>query len=243
LPAWRPLYRQPANAIRDIVLNSFFSYPTAATVVYSDLGFILLGWAIEQLTGERLDRALREWVLSPLDLTGIQYRPLRETRNDEAIDNEQCAPTEYCGWRGRRIQGEVHDENAWAIGGIAGHAGLFGSAAAVADLGQAWLASLNGTSDFLPQWLAQEATRQQAATDTVRRGLGWALWSADLAAAIYPLSRESFGHSGFTGTSLHIDPQRQLVISCLTNEVYFGRHNRTIASFRLALNELIVGLS
>lgn len=233
LPAWRPLYRQPAGAIREFTLDTFFAYPTGATVLYSDLGFILLGWAIEQLTGEPLEQAIVQLVGSPLDLSAFRFGP---------VPPAQSAPTEYCPWRERRVHGEVHDENAWAMGGRAGHAGLFGHAAAVAALGQAWLDAVDGASHFLLPPLARQATGRQAATATVRRGLGWSLWSPDSDNPGRPLSPAAFGHTGFTGTSLYVDPQRRLVIACLTNEVYNGRQNRTITAFRQVLHELIVRL-
>jgi CubicO group peptidase (beta-lactamase class C family) len=122
---------------------------------------------------------------------------------------------------------------------VAAHAGLFGTAAAVAGLGQAWLDVLLGHSDFLPRSLAQEATNLQAEDGLVRRGLGWALWSSLPESASYPLSRSSFGHTGFTGTSLYIDPERELVVACLTNEVYNGRADRSIGPFRVRLHEEI----
>ena len=233
LPAWRPLYRQPANAIREFTLGTFFAYPIGATVLYSDLGFILLGWAIERLTGRPLDQAIAQLVCNQLNLSQIRFGPLPPG---------QTAPTEICPWRGRRIHGEVHDENAWAMGGIAGHAGLFGSGAAVAAFGQAWLDALGGASHFLPPPLALQAGSLQAEAGTVRRGLGWALWSPDPDSPAHPLSTEAFGHTGFTGTSLYVDPQRRLVIACLTNELYNGRQNRAITPFRRALHELIVRL-
>jgi CubicO group peptidase (beta-lactamase class C family) len=239
LPAWRPLYRQPANRIRQTVLSTFFAYPPGATVLYSDLGFILLGWAIEQLTDQRLDQALTQLVLTPLHLSSLSPQSSVLITSFGPLPPSQTAPTEYCPWRGRRMQGEVHDENAWAMGGIAGHAGLFGPASAVATLGQIWLDTLNGLSPFLPQPLAREATSRQAEAGAVRRGLGWALWSPDPDSPSYPLSASAFGHTGFTGVSLYIDPERQLVIACLTNDVYCGREKRSISSFRLALHELI----
>ena len=128
LPAWRPLYRQAREAIRPFVLNSFFSYPTGARVVYSDLGLLVLGWALEVVAERSLASSIQSLVLDPLGLVTIQFSP---------VPPEQAAPTEFCQWRQRRIRGEVHDENAWGLAGVAAHAGLFGTAAAVAGLGQA----------------------------------------------------------------------------------------------------------
>jgi CubicO group peptidase (beta-lactamase class C family) len=117
---------------------------------------------------------------------------------------------------------------------------LFGTANDVAALGQAWLDVLQGSSDFLPRTLAQEAVHLQAEDGNVRRGLGWALWSPSTGSTSQPLSRTSFGHTGFTGTSLYIDPERELVIACLTNEVYNGRVDRGIGPFRVKLHQEVV---
>jgi CubicO group peptidase (beta-lactamase class C family) len=192
---------------------------------------MLLGLAIATLTARPLDAAVGRLVLDPLGNPAIPFGP---------VPAAQAAPTEYCAWRGRRIRGEVHDENAWAMGGVAGHAGLFGTAAAVASLGQAWLADCQGANRLLPQWLAAEATGLQAEDGVVRRGLGWAAWSPDPDSASHPLSRRTFGHTGFTGTSLYVDPERELVIACLTNEVYKGRQARQIGRLRVALHERVV---
>jgi CubicO group peptidase (beta-lactamase class C family) len=231
LPAWRPLYRQAREEIRPFVLHSFFSYPTGTRVVYSDLGLIVLGWAMELLAERPLADIIQSHVLEPLGLAAVHFGP---------VPSERAAPTEYCQWRQRRIRGEVHDENAWALGGVAAHAGLFGTAAAVAGLGQAWLDVLQGHSDFLLRPLAQEAVQLQAEDGPVRRGLGWALWSPSPESASRPLSRSSFGHTGFTGTSLYVDPERELVITCLTNEVYHGRADRRIGEFRVRLHEEVI---
>ena len=229
LPAWRPLYKQPTAQIRTAVLGSFFSYPTGTRVIYSDLGFILLGWIVEKLARSPLSEALRRLVIEPLGNIAVRYGPL---------PSDQTAPAETCPWRGRQMRGEVHDENAWALGGVAGHAGLFGTAAAVAALGQTWLDGLKRRSGFLPASLLETAVSLQAEDSDDRRGLGWALWSPDPADAMHPLSPSSFGHTGFTGTSLVVDPQREIVIACLTNEVANGRHNRAIRPFRRRLHQL-----
>ena len=227
LPAWRPLFQLPAaNDRYTAVTQTFFSYPTGAQVIYSDIGLILLGWAIERLTGLSLRQAMAQFT-PQITPAAIQFSP---------VAPELALPTEQCAWRQRRIHGEVHDENAFSLGGAAGHAGLFGSVTAVADLGQAWLNTLSG-GRLLPPSLAQEAVSLQAADGDTRRGLGWALWSPLPASASHPFSPSAFGHTGFTGTSLYIDPEQELVVACLTNEVYYGRQNRGILAFRVALHE------
>jgi CubicO group peptidase (beta-lactamase class C family) len=213
------------------LLESTFAYPTGERIVYSDLGFMLLGRSIAQLTHKPLDSAVRQLVLEVLGDLPIQYGP---------APAEHTAPTEICNWRNRRIHGEVHDENAWATGGVDGHAGLFSTAAALACFGQAWLADCVGMNQFLPQGLAVEATQLQAEYGAVRRGLGWVVWSPDPESPSHPLSRRAFGHTGFTGTSLFMDPARELVIACLTNEVYNGRKKRKISNFRVELHKRVV---
>jgi len=235
LPAWRPLYQMPREKIRTTVLATSFAYSPGTHVVYSDIGFILLGWALEALTGQPLTEVIAQYVTRPLGLTSVQFRPV-----NRSPFNPNIAATEYCSWRGRRIWGEVHDENAFALGGISGHAGLFGTARDLGAFGQAWLDRLRGAGNLplSPSW-AQEAVREQATEEKTRRGLGWALRSPDPNGYTYPLGENAFGHTGFTGTSLFIDPDRQLVIVALTNRVYFGRDPEGILRWRRKLHELV----
>ena len=226
LPAWAALYRLPSReAAIQAVLHSTFAYPTGARLVYSDLGLILLTQAIERLTGESLDQALRRLVVAPLDLRHTLYNP-------PAALHDRIAPTEVCRWRGRRLVGEVHDENAGRLGGVSGHAGLFSTAADVARLGQLYLngGELDGVRLLSPETVA-EMTRVQVDFDGDRRGLGWMRqgtgeWRRP------GLSNAAFGHTGFTGTSLWVDPSTQEVIVLLTNRVYFGRDAGGILALR-----------
>lgn len=235
LPAWRPLWQQPdAESARRMALETFFSYPPGTQVLYTDIGLILLGLSIEQLTGQRLDAAVHERVIAPLGLKHTGYRPLPATGFQSPASN--IAPTEFCAWRGRRIVGEVHDENAWRLGGIAGHAGIFSTAADIAAFGQCFL---DGGAPVLHPETVAEMTRLQAETGAVRRGLGFALWSPDPEASSHPFSRRTFGHTGFTGTCLWIDPERELVVAFLTNDVYYGRASRGIGALRVELHHLI----
>ena len=228
LPAWLPLWKiDQREKRRDAALQSNFAYPTGARVVYSDIGLILLGFAIEKITGQSLDQIVRVRVTAPLDLHSIGYGP---------IPPDHVAPTEYYAHQNRRMCGEVHDENAWGFGGVAGHAGVFGCARDLASFGEALR-----TNRLLKPTTLQEMTRLQAQDGAVRRGIGFALWSPDPGAASNPLSEKSFGHLGFTGTSLWIDPTRELVIACLTNRVYYGRDNAdAMMRFRVALHRAVV---
>jgi len=248
LPAWRPLYREPsAEAARQMALNTFFSYPTGTQVVYSDIGLILLGMAIECLTGQSLDAAVRNRVTDPLDLHNTCYLPVSSDNTlapKSKIENlKSIAPTEFCAWRNCRIVGAVHDENAYRLGGVAGHAGVFSTAEDIAAFGQTFLNRPTGRRRGFPLLLSSTVDAMtRCYTDGIgtRRGLGFALWLDDPEASSNPLSQRAFGHTGFTGTSLWIDPERDLVVALLTNEVYNGRQNRGIAGLRVAVHRAIV---
>lgn len=227
LPAWLPLWKSEKRQARRITaLTCDFAYPTGARVVYSDIGLILIGFALEALAGKSLDAIVYERVTAPLGLDSIGYGP---------IPCDNVAPTEFYAHQNRRMCGEVHDENAWSLGGVAGHAGVFGNARDLAVFGDALR-----THRLLQRETLAEMTRLQAQDGAVRRGVGFALWSPDPSAASNPLSEKSFGHLGFTGTSLWIDPTRDLVVACLTNRVYYGRDNAEgIGAFRVALHRAI----
>ena len=227
LPAWLPLWRLDAREERRaIALTCSFCYPTGMQVIYSDIGLILIGFALEKIGSRSLDAIVHERVSTPLELKSIGYGP---------IPPENVAPTEFYKHQNRRMHGEVHDENAWSLGGVAGHAGVFGTAHDLATFGQALR-----TNRLLKSETLAEMKRVQAQDGAVRRGLGFALWSPDPASVSNPLSEKSYGHTGFTGTSLWIDPTRELVIACMTNRVYYGRENsNAISEFRVAMHRAI----
>ncbi len=224
------------RALHALCHYPFVGQPGDHIVRYSDLGLMLLGEATTRLHGElgALDDILREHVFAPLHLASLTFNPLPNGRHHSTI-----APTENDpGWRGRRCWGEVHDENACGVGGVAGHAGLFGTARDVAAFGQAWLDSdprLNIAPD-----LRQRAIRELEETDGMRRGLGWMIKAHDDASAGDRFSPDSYGHTGFTGTSLWIDPSRALVVACLTNRVYPGREKLGIHAFRRAVHDTLL---
>lgn len=255
LPAWRPLYRQPtADAARQMALDTFFSYPTGTQVVYSDIGLILLGMAIERLAGQSLDAAVHNRVTAPLNLRHTGYLPNSPGNITDPpstihslpskIQNpKSIAPTEFCAWRNRRIVGAVHDENAYRLGGVAGHAGVFSTAEDIAAFGQVFLDRPTGQRRGFPLLLSSTVdamTRCYTGGIGTRRGLGFALWSPDPEASSNPFSQSAFGHTGFTGTCLWMDPERDLVVALLTNEVYNGRQNRGIAGLRVAVHRAII---
>ena len=232
LPAWRPLHAQPAAAsAREAALATFFSYLPGTRVIYSDVGLILLGMAVERLYGSSLADAVQAHICAPLELRQTAFMPIPNP------SPENIAPTEICGWRGRRMRGEVHDENAWRLGGAAGHAGLFSNADDLARFGQMFC---GGGTPLLEQSTLAEMVKEHASEGAVRRGVGFHLWSPDPEASSHPFSPDTYGHTGFTGTSLWIDPVRELVTALLTNEVYNGRAERKIGRLRLNVMQEIV---
>jgi CubicO group peptidase (beta-lactamase class C family) len=254
LAAWHSLYRQngdetgsvplphqvPAEkrARRVAAIHGLygFAYPPSARMVYSDLGFILLGEAIAHLAGASLDVYVRRAVLEPLGLANTTYNPLAN-----GVPADRIVPTELCAWRQRRCQGEVHDENAASLGGVAGHAGLFGTAWDVASLGWTYLNgdSYGGACILSPKTIA-EMTRTQVNFNDNPRGLGWLQRSAAGSSSGRWFGPRSFGHTGFTGTSLWIDPDCRLLVVLLTNRVYYGRDAEGIVAFRPRLHDAVV---
>ena len=178
-------------------------------VIYSDLGFIVLGVAIERATGASLNAlARRTFGVS------LGFRP----RLSERV---VIPATEEDAWRGR-VAGFVHDEKAYLMGGVAGHAGLFGTAADVAAMTESYLGPQRHEGR-LPLQLVREATQEQAGDPVLRRGLGWALKTRNDNSCGRWMDPSSFGHTGFVGTCVWADPVRDLQGVLLTNAVYFGR--------------------
>ncbi len=251
LPPWRSVYLlagespPPAPASGDdydaerwrrgleAMVDFPFAGPVGDSVRYSDIGVMLLGEAIARLQGCPLDQALGELLLQPLELASFTHNPVAK-----GIPLERIVPTEFDNhWRHRRAWGEVHDENACGVGGVAGHAGYFATASDVARFGQAWL---SGDARLgIGAALRQSATRQHI-SGQFKLGLGWMLKADKDSSAGDRASASSYGHTGFTGTSLWLDPQRQLVCAMLTNRVYQGRDPAGIHAFRRAAHDLIV---
>ena len=211
LPAWKPLFawvseRQTAVAN---VLQSQLEHPTG-TFVYSDLGFIALGAITERITKMRQDVFVKEQIFDPLDMKHTRYGP---------IEKLPTASTEDCPWRNQVLRGVVHDENAFCLSQVAGHAGLFGTAEDIATYARAWL-SLD--SRLGKERVLQAAIEEQLSQDGVRRGLGWAL-KGENAFGGSRATLKGFGHTGFTGTSLWIEPEENWFAVLLTNRVHPSR--------------------
>jgi CubicO group peptidase (beta-lactamase class C family) len=217
--------------VEQFALSSDLLAPPGDRVIYSDLGFIALGTALAVITGYSLgtlaDRAFRSHTLG--------FRPC-------ARRWPEIPATEDDGWRGR-VQGFVHDEKAYLMGGVAGHAGLFGTAADVATLTEWYLGALHGReSPLLPATLLREAVREQAYDPVLRRGLGWALKTSDDNSCGRYMHDSSFGHTGFVGTCVWADPVRDVQGVLLTNNVYYGRDTAPSPerSFRIRFYEAMI---
>jgi CubicO group peptidase (beta-lactamase class C family) len=244
---WAPLYRELSGkgACLERIVAMDLAYEPGTGSSYSDLGFILLGEILERLAGAPLDELARERVLDPLGMHDTLFRP------PPALV-PRIAPTENDPWRGRVLRGEVHDENAFAMGGVAGHAGLFGSAPDLARLAQMLLDG--GTCDGrrLVSRVSVELFTGWAGIPGVTRALGWDTPSdgserrssvpgePGYSSAGSLLSPRSFGHTGFTGTSLWLDPQRGVYVALLTNRVHPTRENERIRAVRSRLADAVV---
>jgi len=229
LPALAPFFKEICgkDAYLERIQAMDLEYPPGSRSVYSDLGIILLGAVLEQVAGEPLEAFIRRRVLGPLGMTHTMFRPPPELRS-------RIAPTEVDPWRGRLIQGEVHDENAFAMGGIAPHAGLFGTAG---DLSLFARMMLDG--GLVSRETIALFTRK-AGIPGSDRALGWDTKSAEGSSAGTLFSPSSFGHTGFTGTSIWIDPERGIYVILLTNRVHPTRENNLIREARPAVADAVV---
>jgi CubicO group peptidase (beta-lactamase class C family) len=234
LPAHRDFYKNAKG--RDGVLALVMAEPLVhepgKQIEYSDLGFILLGEIVQRLTGESLAEFARKEIFSPLGMKTSLFNPPRALR-------ASIPPTENdLSYRKRLIQGEVHDQNAWAMGGIAGDAGLFSTAGDVTVFAQMILnGGIYAHHRVVSRTTISEFTAHQTVGNSART-LGWDV-ALDPAATGRFFSTRAFGHYGFTGTSLWIDPERNLFIILLTNRVNPSVDNIKIRRVRPELHDAI----
>ncbi len=218
LPAHRDFYSHgwPPEEILHEVLTTPLEYIPGTGYVYSDLGYILLGEWLRRMTGETLDVFVRRRLFEPLRMQHTTYRP-------PAAWHERTAASEYREHLGRHQWGEVNDDNAWALGGVSGHAGLFGAAGDLARyVDSCWSPWLPGPDGPLCRAVTEAALRNHTTELGAHRGLGWTLRGDIWDPSGLLMSPFSFGHTGYTGTSIWIDPARQLKIILLTNRVHSG---------------------
>lgn len=240
LPAWQPLWQRLRDRfaptplyrvsveerqaeMRRLVLEVEPEAPVDQKSVYSDPSFLLLGFALEEATGMPLDHAVPRFVWSAMGEGGLHYR--RVERAPEASILDEAAATEKDEWRGV-LQGQVHDENCWAMGGYGGHAGVFGRAEDVLRVAAALLGG------FLSPATLRAAWTRVASPVGCERTLGWDTPSGPASSAGRYFSTRSVGHLGFTGTSLWIDPEAGIAATLLSNRVHPTRDNVKIRELR-----------
>ena len=231
LPDHRHYYREYANqdAFRRAIAAEPLEYKPRSRAMYSDLGFMLLGFILERgfKLADRFDAAKAE--ITPAD--DLQFHP-------PAVWSTRTAPTEIDWWRGRLLRGEVHDENTFALGGAAGHAGLFGTGAAVGSFARHLLQVLGGrTGAFRAETVREFTTRRPDVPGS--RALAWDTMLPTSSCGTL-MSPRAFGHTGFTGTSLWIDPDREAYVVLLTNRVHPTRANTTIQDVRRRFHDSVM---
>ena len=237
LPAWQKFYLtcKTADEVIDSIYNANLIYKIGDSTVYSDFGFIVLGKVIEKISSLSLDKYLMKEFYEPLRMKHTFFKP-----SDVYLNN--IAPTEIDSvWRKRLVCGTVHDETAALLGGVSGHAGLFSNTSDLAIFVQM---ILNGGSYGGVQYIKPETVKlfTERKNKYVQRGLGWDFKSLEgYSSAGSLFSMKSFGHTGFTGTSIWVDPESKLFVIFLTNRVHPTRVNTKISKIRPALHDAVIG--
>ena len=235
LPAWKKFYEIASNSdeVLDNIYSSTLEYETGTKTVYSDLGIITLGKIIEKVTGEKLDVFCKKEIFTPLKMNSTFFNPPDSLK-------KLCAPTEIDNyWRNRLLQGEVHDETSAMLNGVAGHAGLFSNAADIAKL----ISVLINKGKFQGRQFIKGSTIElftKRYSDQSSRALGWDTKSETGSSAGDFFSPNSYGHTGYTGTSVWVDPERKLFVIFLTNRVYPTRENSKILKVRPELHNAVI---
>jgi len=235
LIAWKKFYERDLKydeVIKEIY-SSELEYKTGEKTVYSDLGIITLGKIIEKVSGKSLDIFCKDEIFDPLKMNSTFFNP-----NDSL--KKLCAPTEIDNyWRMKTLQGDVHDETSAMLNGVAGHAGLFSIADDIAKLMSVLLnkGKLN-QRQFIKQSTIELFTKRYSEEST--RALGWDTKSESGSSAGEYFSINSFGHTGYTGTSIWADPKRNLFVIFLTNRVYPTRENTKIQKVRPQLHNAVI---
>lgn len=243
LPAYLPFFRDHTGRVEfePAICGLPLEYAPRTRSIYSDLGFILLGFILEDVRNTRAARGM----VDPSASLSAQFRRLATylsgdpiTFNPPRTERHRIAPTETEEWRGRTLAGEVHDENAWALGGAAGHSGLFGTAPAVGAFARAMLQTLAGET-LLANPETVRAFIRRGTVPGSSRALGWDTMLPTSSCGTL-MSPTAIGHTGFTGTSLWIDWERDLYVVLLTNRVHPTRENNKLKDIRPAFHDAVV---
>lgn len=222
-------------ALRDLVMKTDPISAPGKKAVYSDLCFLLLGYVIEETLQHSLSEAAKIYLWKPMGMKESFYSPVYSSDSSSGKSSREgqrteVAATEKCPWRGKVLQGQVHDDNAWAAGGIEGHTGVFAPAADLLLFSKKILGTF-----FTPQTKAkmwQRVPLSSQSGEVCERTLGWDTPSLERSSVGKRMSRNSVGHWGFTGTSLWLDLDRNWAVVLLTNRVHPTRENHLIKDFR-----------
>ncbi len=242
LPSWRPWFirlrhlprSQRRAALHRLLINASLETEPGKTTAYSDLGFMLLAWIIEEISKQRLDQFINAQVYDPLNIEDLFYID----RWSVSVPVDQFAATQLCPWRQRLLKGQVDDDNTWAVGGIDGQAGLFGTAIEVGVLAETLRLTAAGTETsglFTTRTVNRFFKRQGSG-----RALGFDMPTRPDSSTGQFFADSSVGHLGHTGTSFWIDPEKALVVILLTNRVHPFRFSSGIQPFRSRLHDTVV---
>ena len=242
LPDYRPYYKALAgvddnlrrDALHKLLVQESLVNPIGKTVCYSDLGFMILAWVIEHISDQRLDQIVTDEIYQPLGLNDLFF-----ISDNMAESRGPFAATENCPWRNKIMEGQVHDENAYVVGGIEGHAGLFGTADNVHRLLAGLLSVYHGEreSKIFRRDLLQLFFKRLPGTD---KALGFDAPSDSNSSCGRGFSQTSVGHLGFTGTSFWMDLERSVIVLLLTNRVHPSRENDGIKKFRPEIHDAVM---
>ncbi len=244
-PDYRPYYYNLSNikqnkrlyALRNLLVKEPLISKPGEKVLYSDLGFMVLRWVVENISGCRLDHFIDERIFKPLGLENLFFIDL-ESESKKKI-NKIFAATEFCPWRNMLVDGVVHDENAYALGGIEGHAGLFGTASDVNQLLSHLLFVFHGlckSSVFDRELIKLFLSRDKGSN----RVLGFDIPSSTGSSSGRYFSYNSVGHLGYTGTSFWMDLEQSVIVVLLTNRIHPDRDNLKIRDFRPVLHDTVM---
>ena len=244
LPAYRAFYETlgslPAGkregAMLDLLAREPLSHPIGETVAYSDLGFMILKRIAESASGQALDQIVKDHIYGPLGLQSLFF-----AGSDTKVAKQRFAATEDCRWRKELLVGVVHDENAYVMGGMEGHSGLFGTAGDVHALLESLLVSYRGErparASIFEGPIVRTFFRRQSDSE---RALGFDMPSGSGSSSGRHFSEDTVGHLGFTGTSFWMDLQRSITIVLLTNRVHPSRDNIKLRAFRPRLHDSVM---
>ncbi len=266
LPAHRSFYEtvmvEPESERQNLMRQLVFKEPLVAEPgqkqIYSDLGYIILAWVIEKVAGCKLDKFVREEIYQPLGIKDLFFIRINN-KNRIRFNSKKYklfVPTEICPWRKKMLRAEVHDDNAWSVGGIDGHAGLFGTASGVWEILNEIMSVLHGKESILVNrailkgFLEKKGRVVEVAVQSVTNRKPEIVDKFDMVAGFDTpslkgssagryFSPDSIGHLGFTGTSFWMDPLKSLIVVLLSNRVHPTRNNQKIKEFRSEKHDLI----